>query len=118
MECAIQDIGHLPGECVRALQSLFPLFEEKSFSFDVITGRHDCSIVWFERIHDRRRYSVALGSNGFLRLRRYDSDDTRMTLFESRTQHQEDFDDLSDAFMRSESEWTGYKIEIRPGLWV
>jgi hypothetical protein len=72
MACVIQDIGHLPRESVRTLQNLFPLFEEKSFSFELITGRPDSSIVWFERVHDRRRYSITLGSNGLLRLRRYD----------------------------------------------
>ena len=112
MECIIQDIGHLPRESVLALQRLFPFFEEKDFSFDLITGRHDCSIIWFERSLDRRRYSLTLHSNGFLRLRRYNSgDDTRETLFESWTQRQEDFDDLADALFRSESDWSGYETE-------
>ena len=111
MECIISDIGHLPRESVLSLQRLFPFFEEKSFRFDLITGRHDCSIVWFERPHDRRRYALTLQSNGFLRLRRYDSDDTRKTVFESREQRREDFDDLLDAFSQSESNWTGYDLE-------
>jgi hypothetical protein len=111
MDCIIQDIPRLSRESLRALQALFPQFEEKLFKFDLITSHQDRTIVWFLRPHDRRRYALTLGSNGFLRLRKYDADDTRMTVFESQEQRREDFDDLADALFRSESDWSGYEIE-------
>jgi hypothetical protein len=115
VECIIQDIARLPRQSVLSLQKLFPRFEEKAFEFDLITTGHNCSIVWFVRVHDRRRYALTLGWNGFLRLRRYDNNDTRETVFESEHQNLEDFDDLRDAFSRSESEWPGYEIELELG---
>ena len=111
MDCIIQDIPHLSRGALRALQALFPQFEEKLFKFDLITSHQKRTIVWFLRPHDRRRYALTLGWYGLIRLRRYDSNDTRVTVFESREQRQEDFDDLSDAFFRSESDWIGYDLE-------
>ncbi len=114
MECIIQDIARLPRQSVLSLQKLFPRFGGKCFEFDLITTGQNCTIVWFVRVHDRRRYALTLGWNGFLRLRRYDSDDTRATVFQSERQNLEDFDDLLDAFSRSESDWSGYEIELGP----
>jgi hypothetical protein len=114
MDCIIQDIPRLSREALHALQALFPQFEEKLFKFDLTTSHQDRTIVWFLRPHDRRRYALTLGWNGFLRLRRYDSNDTRVTIFQSEHHNPEDFDDLLDAFSRSESEWSGYEIELEP----
>jgi hypothetical protein len=111
MDCIIQDIPQLSREALRALQALFPRFEESAFRFDLIVPGMDRTIVWFLRPHDRRRYAVTLARNGYLRLRRYDSDDTRMTVFQSEHQKPEDFEDLADAFTRSESDWLGYEME-------
>jgi hypothetical protein len=113
VNCIIQDIARLPRQSVFSLQKLFPRFEEKAFEFDLITNGHNCSIVWFVRVHDRRRYALTLGWNGFLRLRRYDSDDTRLTVFESQEQRREDFDDLLDAFSQNEAEW---EYDLSPPL--
>ena len=115
VDCILQDISRLPRQSVRLLQNLFPRFEEKTFEFDLITASQSCTtIVWFVRVHDRRRYALTLGWSGFLRLRRYDSNDTRATVFQSEHQNPEDFDDLLDAFFRSESDWSGYEIELEP----
>ena len=54
-------IPHLLRESLRALQALFPQFEEKLFKFDLITSHQDRTIVWFFRSHDRRRYALTLG---------------------------------------------------------
>lgn len=102
------DTPRLPVESVRALNALFPRFEEKDFDFDLVAPIHDRLILWFFRNRDRRRYAVTIGWSGFLRLRRYDSDYTRVTVFESEHQRKEDFDDLLDAFFRNESDWSGY----------
>lgn len=104
------DTPRLSVESVRALNALFPRFEEMGFDFDLVAPVHDRLIVWFSRDRDRRRYAVTLGWNGFLRLRRYDSDDTRTTVFESEYQQREDFDDLLDAFSRNESGWSDYEL--------
>ena len=110
MDCIIQDIPRLSRESLRALQALFPQFEEKLFKFDLITSHQDRTIIWFLRPHDRRRYALTVGWNGFLRLRKYDADDTRMTVFESQEQRREDFDDLLDVFSQNEAEWIEYDM--------
>jgi hypothetical protein len=107
VECIIQDIARLPRSSVLSVQKLFPRFKEKCFNFDLTTTGQDCTLIWFLRVHDRRRYSLTLGWNGVLRLRRYNSDDTRVTVFQSEHQTVEDFEDLTDAFARSESDWPG-----------
>ena len=114
MDCILQDISRLPRQSVRLLQKLFPRFEEKTFEFDLITASQSCTIVWFVRVHDRRRYALTLGWSGFLRLRRYDSNDTRATVFQSERQNPEDFDDLLDAFSRSESVGRDMKSNLSP----
>ncbi len=112
MDCIVQDIPQLRRESVRSLQALFPRFEEKFFEFDLIVPHNDRTIVWFFRSHDRRRYAITLARNGYLRLRRYDSDDTRTTVFQSECQNLEAFEDLADAFARSESDWSNYETEF------
>ena len=72
---------------------------------------HDCLVCTCSRPPS---YALTLGWSGFLRLRRYDSNDTRATVFQSEHQNPEDFDDLLDAFSRSESDWSGYEIELEP----
>ena len=116
MDSFILDIPRLPRESVRALNPLFPRFKEKLFEFDLVTSKSDQTIVWFLHPHDRRRYALALGSNGFLRLRRYGNEDTRITVFESQEQRREDFDDLLNAFFKRETDWRGYALELRPGV--
>ena len=118
MDHSILDIPRLPPESVRRLNALFPRFEEKAFEFDLTTSQSDRVIAWFFRPHDRRRYALALGRNGFLRLRQYSSDDTRYTVFESQHQDPEDFDDLLDAFSNCEIDWHGYALELQAGVWV
>jgi hypothetical protein len=102
------DTPRLPIESVRSLNALLPRFEERDFDFDLVAPVHDRLVVWLFRVRDHRRYAVTLGWNGFLRLRRYDSDDTRETIFESEHQRMEDFADLLDAFSRNESSWSIY----------
>ena len=118
MDHSILDIPRLPLQSVRRLNTLFPRFEKKDLEFDLTASQSDRIIVWFFRPHDRRRYALTLGWNGFLRLRQYNSDDTRYTVFESQHQDPEDFDDLLNAFSKCETDWHGYALELHPGVWI
>jgi hypothetical protein len=115
MNYLMLEIPRLGRETNVALNALFPKFEEKDFKFDLTASRPDHStVVWFLRVSDRRRYSLTLGWNGFLRLRRYDNDDTRIAVFESREQSREVFEDLEDAFEMSEAEWEAARNWLPP----
>ena len=115
MDYLTLEIPRLGRETNVALNALFLKFEEKDFKFDLTASRLDNStIVWFVRVSDRRRYSLTLGWNGFLRLRRYNSDDTRTVVFESWEQSPEAFGDLEDAFETSEAEWEAARNWLPP----
>jgi hypothetical protein len=112
MGSTILNFAFLSVDSVHLIRTLYFQFAEKRFEIEQIAPQISGLVLWFLHSHDRRRYAITLGWNGYLWLRKYGVDGTRQTLFESQQQRQEDFNGLLDAFLRSESDRSCYEIEI------
>ena len=112
MGSTILDFAFLSADSVHLIRTVYFQFAEKRFEIEQIAPQRSGLVLWFLHSHDRRRYTMTLGWNGYLWLRKYAFDGTRQTLFESQQQRPEDFNDLLNAFLRSESDRPFYEVEI------
>jgi hypothetical protein len=112
MGSTISDFPFLSADSVHLIRMLYFQFAEKRFEIEQIAPQRSGLVLWFLHSHDRRRYAITLGWNGYLLVRKYGVDGTRQTLFESQQQREKDFNGLLNAFLRSEPDRSCDEIEI------